>query len=86
MNSDLRKLAYCSRSEIRGTGKGVASSILGFSGKPQLFWEMQKPKWAVCSRLAAILRRLFIDSFGGGLHEVERGGSQLHSVMWLGIG
>jgi hypothetical protein len=66
MNSDLRKLAYCSRSEIRGTGKEVASSILGFSGKPQLFWEMQIPKWAVCSRLAAILRGLFIDSFGGG--------------------
>jgi hypothetical protein len=44
MNSDLNKLAYCSRSEIRGTGKEVASPILGFSGKPQFFWEMQIPK------------------------------------------
>ena len=49
-----------------GHASGQGSSILGFSEEPQFFGEMQIPKKAVCSRLAAILQGLFIDSFGGG--------------------
>jgi hypothetical protein len=86
MNSDLCKLAYCSRSEIRGTGKEVASSILGFSGKASILLGDANPQ---IGRMLSSNRDPGDSSSipsGEGLQEVERGGRSLHGVMWLGIG